>query len=285
MKQTISLILFIVQCVFLTAQYEVKFPAVEGWQSPVEISNYDVSTLYEHINGAADLYVKYDFIEMKMGTYTRGDDYVSVEIYKHKDMNVAFGIYTAERRPDVQVVKIGTEGYLEKDALLFLYGEYYIKLYTNNSNIPADLIKIGQAITEAFFACISKPIELEAFPQEGVIPGSLRFINKNVLGLSFLHKAFMADYMVDGQKFSFFIIHCYAADECKNMLIRYLEFAGQSIQNPIEGKYVINDKYNGNVVIQWSGKCLFGMYGTIQDAAVVKYMEECKKRLKANYLL
>lgn len=113
---------------------DIQFPEITGWKQSGEVQTFVPKALYEYINGAADLYLSYDFEELKVAEYT--DDkkaQVTVEIYRHKSRTHAFGIYSQERLPDANFLNIGAQGYLDKNILNFLAGSYYIKINSYNT--------------------------------------------------------------------------------------------------------------------------------------------------------
>ena len=46
-----------------------SFPEMAGWKLSGEIQIYSRANLYDYIDGAADLYLKYDFQELKVADY------------------------------------------------------------------------------------------------------------------------------------------------------------------------------------------------------------------------
>ena len=48
---------------------ELQFPEIAGWKKSAEIQTFIPKTLYEYINGAADLYLASDFEELKVAEY------------------------------------------------------------------------------------------------------------------------------------------------------------------------------------------------------------------------
>jgi hypothetical protein len=123
----------------------------------------DSETLFEYINGGADLYLAYDFQELKVTEYSDGKKAsVTVEIYRHQTPTLAFGIYSAERPPDPNLVDIGAQGYIDKDILNFLTGNYYVKM---NS------FKTGPEEQEGLLAFARKVVE--SLGEKGSLPGIL----------------------------------------------------------------------------------------------------------------
>lgn len=71
------------------------FPEVVGWKQSGEIQTYKPDTLFEYIDGGADLYLAYDFQELRMAEYSNEKKAsVVIEIYHHKTPIDAFGIYS-----------------------------------------------------------------------------------------------------------------------------------------------------------------------------------------------
>ena len=102
---------------------EIKtlLPRIDGWGLSEAAESYLPANLFEYINGAAEIYLSYDFEELIVGQFMKPDTdaNASVEIYDMGSSVNAFGIYGAERFPENVFLPVGTQGYLE-DALLLL---------------------------------------------------------------------------------------------------------------------------------------------------------------------
>lgn len=96
----------------------LPFPEIAGWKNTAEIQTFIPKTLYEHINGAADLYLACDFEELKVAEYgNEKKASVIVEAYRHRTEEDAFGIYSQERLPDGNFLSIGAKGYIDQHIL------------------------------------------------------------------------------------------------------------------------------------------------------------------------
>ena len=61
------------------------FPDVTGWKRSAKIQTFSPKTLFEYIDGAADLYLTYDFEELKVAEYQNEKKAsVTVDVYFHK---------------------------------------------------------------------------------------------------------------------------------------------------------------------------------------------------------
>src|SRR4030042_4979481 len=108
---------------------DFSFPEIAGWRQSGEVQSFSPKTLFEYINGDADLYLTYDFQELKVAEYLNEKKAsVTLEVYRHKTPIHAFGIYSQERLPDADFLQIGSQGYIETNVLSFLAGSYYVKI-------------------------------------------------------------------------------------------------------------------------------------------------------------
>ena len=93
----------------------LHFPEMTGWKQSGEIQTFIPKNLYEYINGAADLYLTYDFQELKVAEYQNEKKAsVTVDVYRHKTPLYAFGIYSQERLSEANFLDIGAQGYDEQ---------------------------------------------------------------------------------------------------------------------------------------------------------------------------
>ena len=99
------------------------FPEMNGWKLEGKPQVFSPQTLYEYINGAADLYLDYEFQDLNVAEY-KGENKagMTVEVYRHKDPNQAFGIYVRSGCPTPNYMDLGAQGYHEPNVMNFLCG-------------------------------------------------------------------------------------------------------------------------------------------------------------------
>jgi hypothetical protein len=183
------------------AEIADMFPEMDGWAPEGEPLIYGDDDLFEYIDGAADMYLDYNFREM--GTLSYFDDYgrnVIVEIYDHGDLNNAYGMYTREKPRPANLVGVGAEAYYDTGLLNFFRENYYVKIqgFDLADQDEAMLTIVGKIISQKIGGGKDKPPALGCFPAESMVRNTERFIAKNVFGHGFLHSAFVADYRTDG---------------------------------------------------------------------------------------
>jgi len=287
MIKTIGLILGIVGLLWSpTAQAaEFKFPSVNGWKQVGEIQSFDSNTLYEYIDGGADLYLAYDFQELKVAEYQNDKKAsVTVDVYRHRTLTHAFGVYSQERVPGANFIDVGIQGYQEKHALNFLSGNTYVKItgYDIVSEDQTSLLSFAKAVAGNLGEKGAFPSILAAFPGEGKVKNSEKFIARKFLGYPFLHSAFSAEYDVSGKNFRLFIIEGKDQADCRDMVEKYLEQLGRADKTAAEGQYSLSDAYHGEIDLHWRGARIWGILDLGDPGLRAKYSklfeEELQKR-------
>ena len=255
---------------------DFKFPEIARWRQSGEIQTFVPKTLFEYINGAADLYLSYDFQELKVAEYQNEKKAsVTVEVYRHKTPTQAFGIYSQERLANANFIDVGTEGYIEDNVLNFLTGSYYVKIssYKTGAEDREILLRFAKKVLENLGEKGSLPSVLSSFPEEGEKKNSEKFINQNFLGYSFLHSAFTADYELSGMKFKLFVIEGEGGNDCRDMVQKYLQQTGSPRKDVVEGRYTISDPYHGEIDLQWQRAYIWGILNLNNPDLRSKYLK------------
>jgi len=235
------------------------FPAVDGWTPAGAPQVFSPDTLYDYINGGSDLYLKYDFEALQVLEYRKGKMSVLAEVYRHRDADHAFGIYSQERVPGAAFLALGAQGYYETAVCNFIQGGYYVKLSSDGtgSEDREILLAFARRISQELPAQTALPAVLSVFPGEGKKPSSEKFIAKDFLGYAFLHAGFIADYERPGQKYQLFVIAGDSPTDTRAMLGQYLKQIKQEM-DLAEGAYQIKDPYHGEMALLWKGKYIWG---------------------------
>jgi hypothetical protein len=240
----------------------LDFPAMNGWKLEGKPQIFSPQTLYEYINGAADLYLAYEFQDLNVAEY-KGDKKagVTVEIYRHQDPTQAFGIYSQERLANAQLMDLGAQGYREPNVINFISGPFYVKISGVNTGEEDEkiLLPFAQKMEEILGGKTSLPPLLALFPAEGKKKNSGKFIAKDFLGYPFFSSGYTTDYEVAGNKFKIFVIEGQDLEDCRGMMEKYLQQAGRDTKQVSEGIYQVKDRYHGEVGIFWKEKTIWGI--------------------------
>jgi hypothetical protein len=189
---------------------------------------YGPDDLFEYIDGAADAYLSFEFEQLAAASYAAGaKQSLTIEVYRHRDLRNAFGIYSQEKSSKGKFISLGTEGYYETGVVNFFHGPFYIKLAGIHLGGEDEKILIGAATAVAAVLPGEPryPIVLECFPAGGRIQHSERYVARDVLGHGFLRSAYSADYEAEGKPVRAYIFEADDEADLARMMDAYVEHA------------------------------------------------------------
>ena len=201
-------------------------PKLEGWAFSEDPVLYGPESLFEYINGAAEAFIGYDLIDAAVGQYKQptGTASLTAEVYDMGKPLNAFGIYTTERYPESRFLPLGVQGYIEEGTLNFLAGRYYVKLLVFGLDAETGQIlrEAGAKIARAIGPESGLPPLVRAFPAEGLVARSEKYIKKNFMGYEFLSNGYVATYRAGGKDLEGFIVDAGGAPQAEAALARLL---------------------------------------------------------------
>jgi hypothetical protein len=161
---------------------------------------YNKKTLFEHINGQAELYLKYGFRQSVFAIYqnkNKTQNQIEVDIYDMGNVVQAFGVFSRFRNED-RPGGFGLDSFLDDHTALFYKGKYYVMFYATESN-PDSLRQFSKLVSSKISDPSSPPKEISLFPRHQLKPGSIQYFPEGLLGHQFLKSGFQGTYM-DGEK-------------------------------------------------------------------------------------
>ena len=248
------------------------FPDIQGWERLGEIREYNPDNLFDYINGAAELFLHYNFNVLNIQEYIKGNTNIKVEIYQHKSPLYAFGMYSQERYPDSDFMDIGAQAYGNSDYLNFVKDRYYIKLIGSKSDL-SQLKLIAEQVAGNLPGNNELPDELNDLPSRDKIDHTEKFIADSFMGLSFMNNVMMANYTNEGNDFTVFIMYGDNSDKSKKTIESYYEFADKSPKKIKTGFHKIEDPYNGTVFLQWEDDLIWGVMGLDSKKISKEYIQ------------
>ncbi len=171
-----------------------------GWALRGAPQVFTKETLFEHIDGQADLFLQYGFKKSIFAVYRNKNssrDKIDLDIYDMGDVVHAFGIFSRFRQ-EGRSAGIGLASYLEDSYALFYKGKYFVVLQATESN-SSRLKQLAEMIESRITDSSLPPKEIGYFPKRGLKPDSIEYYPKGLMGHQFLKKGFRATYLVPGK--------------------------------------------------------------------------------------
>jgi len=257
---------------------EFQFPELQGFKIRTDYPVYHPENLWDFIDGAADTYLSYKFVDLHVAEYKKGRNIIKLEIYKQADHTNAFGIYSSERSPSFNFVNLGSQGYVADGSINFFKGDYYIKIrtYSKKEKTLQSARALAGRVEQSLEGNNSMPSPLLLFPPEGRQVNEETFINESVLGHNFLSMAFKASYKVGTDNFSIYIIQENSTEAAKKIVNTYVASTGIDPVESGEDKYVLRDGYNGTIFLGAKNDRIVIISGLAADQAEIagKYTSE-----------
>jgi hypothetical protein len=268
-----AIVLFLFSFQLLPAQTPAALkswlPAVTGWDISEETEVFNPDNLFDRINGAAPLYIENNFREMTSVDYKKGDDYITIQAYRHATPEDAFGMYASERSAELTCLPgIGGEAQGDGENLFFFAGNIYVKMssHSSDTDVKRILPDIARALAAKIDPQAGYPAILKAFPQKNKLPHSEAYITSSYIGHAFLRSVYTANYKSGGKTFQLFVVDAQSEEKAQEILTAYLAFAGQSPDLAKESEILVKDRYNGEIPILRKGAYLIGVYSENGDA-------------------
>jgi hypothetical protein len=260
---------------------DIVFPHLNSYKIKTDYPVYLPDNLWDFINGAADNYLANGFVDLHVAEYKKGKAVIKVEIYRHSENILTFGIYSSERSPSFRFINLGAQGYIADGSINFFKGNYYVKIKTYSKKVK--VLQAEETLSNRIAGMLTgeaaMPAVLSQFPAQGKKVNEETFINESVLGHSFLNKAFKAAYQVGSDEFSIFISDANSPEAAKKTAETYIASTGISPVETGDSKFMLMDGYNGTIFLAWKDKRIVIISGLAKDQAEIadRYTSEILK--------
>lgn len=167
----------------------------EGWTQVSSPQVYTQKTLFNRIDGQAELFLKYGFQKSVFTIYqnkANSKDQIEVDLYDMGNVLQAFGIFSRFRSED-RPAGVGLESYLEDSSLLFYKGRHFVMLYATEVD-PSLLKSMAMTVSSSITDSSPAPKEIDYFPKDGLKPGSIEYHPEGLLGYQFFKRGFQGIY-------------------------------------------------------------------------------------------
>jgi len=255
-----------------------------GWSLVDGPKTYTKKTLFERINGQAELFFKYGFQKSVFAIYQNQKDkenQIELDIYDMGSVLHAFGIFSRFRNGE-RGGGVGLDSYFEGPSGFFYQGKYFVMLYGTEQN-PDLLRQWSLLFSKSIPDSLPPPREIGYFTKEGLNPGSIQYFPGGLLGRKFLGRGFQGTYQgKDGTKEpKLFIAIFKNSQEAANALKQYrddLARNGKIFQFKADTLKGEND-HQGKIFVVQKKSYLLGASGFNEEESGIR-MDEFLKNIK-----
>jgi hypothetical protein len=262
----------------------------QGWTLKDKAALFDKDTLFDHINGEAELYFPYGFDMLATATYMNrknSEVWIVADLYRMASPLDAFGIYSNYRKADAASVTVGAGGFVSSSQLMFYQDRYFVRLQvTGATSLGEDVfLACARSVSEKL-PFNAKPVgEIEAMKIPGIVPKTERYIAKSLLGYAFFRQGIIADALLEGELVQVFLVpedSVSAARAAFDHYRSYLKAEGKNIQLQ-EGRDYVSikavDPLYGGVFVEQSDRYIIGAVRLKEPSSATRLIEQLRKRL------
>jgi hypothetical protein len=237
------------------------------WQALDEDERFNRNTLFEYINGGAELYLAYDFQQAFVRRYVGPDQAeIILDIYDMGSSEDAFGVFSVERQDED--IGIGQGSEYGGGLLRFWQDRFFVSIMTTGDEKLAKsaMFRLAQDVGRSINIQGNKPTLIEALPREGQKPTSLRFFHtapilnrqyflaeKNILNLDKNTNCILAKYQKEERSAYVLLIQYQSGELAKkayqNFIVSYVPEAKTSGMAQVENKTWVMTKIKKNYLI------------------------------------
>lgn len=270
--------------------YKIVPATPQGWIKEGESTIYNKETLYDYIDGGAELYISYGMDSVISTLYTKeGIGEIRVEIFDMHNAENAFGVFSHTRTRDEKEYGNGSQYFT--GALIFWKGNYYISVMADDENdeIKNAITELAKDTEEKINVNGSIPDIISFLPKENLIQDGFIYFhhyiwlnsyyflsNENILNIDQNCHAVIGKYNVDKQRQYLLIVQYTDADKAMNAFISFRKhFLDDSLKTNtvnIEDETWVTGKQTGNFLI--------GVFNSPSKASAEGLLMKTEKNLK-----
>lgn len=224
--------------------------------------------LYEYINGGAELYHLYGFVEVATADYKKGAIEMVVDLYRFDSSVNAYGLYSMFRPDDADLFMMGVEGFMAPSKIEFVKGDLLVRViaYDDSDETNLALVNLADQIDKQLTGVTHLPAAFGLLPSDNIVNGTAKYFAEAYLGQSFLSTVYSRDFSVGQDTVTLFLCNVEGGSKLLEWS-RRAEEAGKLVDAPAglafdDGKAIgIDDSYYGQIVAGIRGSRMVGMVG------------------------
>jgi hypothetical protein len=246
--------------------------APAGIERSSEIRTFEGESLFEYINGGAEIYHSYSFVEVASANYTFDGIEMVADVYRFEDSDNAYGLFASHRPDNPAFVQLGAEGFSSPTSIDFVKGPFVVKVigFEKSVEIEQAVSVLASEINGILPADDSRPQKFSIFPQGDIIEATDRVYAESFLGHSFLTEVYARKYQLDTDTLTLFITE----DGPGEKFALWFELgAADGSAEPAsddlffdDGRaFVIENSYYGRIITGLKGEHLLGVINYSDD--------------------
>ncbi len=168
-----------------------------GWTLASPVRAFSAGTLYEEIDGEAELYLPYDFRSLTVAVVSPPGNRaaeVRVALFRHGSARDAWGVYSLRRFPGQQLAAVGPSEAIVSDASVeFARGGTFVQIGQGSAAASCgDLLEAARGLSDALEGPVGPPPDAAILSVAAAVPGTTVYQKRAILGYESLAPGYEA---------------------------------------------------------------------------------------------
>jgi len=211
---------------------------IMDWSAEGPDRIFDSNTLFEYIDGGAEVYRAYNLRQCLSRRYVTADGpAIILDVFDMGTSKDAFGVFTHDMNG--AVVRLGQDARFQPGWLSFWKGRFFVSIYTEEETHESRnaVMALGNGVASLIKQRGSRPAILSKLPTRGLCSDTVRYLHhpvvlnyhyyladKNLLGISNDTDVVLADYREDGEVARLLLIAYPDVKTAHEALERFLKY-------------------------------------------------------------
>ena len=204
----------------------------DGFRASGAPETFGPDTLYQKINGQAELYLSAGFVSLESQWYEGVDDastIIEVNLYNMGSLVNAFSVFSQQRRDAAQTIDVTPFAYQTDSTLYMVHGPFYVEIL---STLPPGthnslLIQLAEQFVRDMPVGKEDLPLLEIFPLENQVKGSASMIARDAFGFELLDNVFTVAYDTEASRSTAYVSRRKTAEEARVLVSELHKFFAQ----------------------------------------------------------
>jgi hypothetical protein len=149
-----------------------------AWRAVDEGVGYDAGTIFQYIDGHAEVYLAYGMKTCRARRYVgpEGEGDLLLDLFEMTSPADAYGVFTHDQ--DGEAVLIGQGALFRYGWLSFWKGRYFVSITAqpDGERARAAALELGRAVAAALAEEGEPPVLVSRLPSQGLVPRSVRYL-------------------------------------------------------------------------------------------------------------
>ena len=155
---------------------------INGWSAEPEDSFFDSETIFDHIDGAGEVYRAYKMKKCLSRRYTiPAGPGIVLDIFDMGSSEDAFGVFTHDQ--DGEPLDMGQDSLYRSGWLSFWKHRFFVSIYVEEETVAGEktVKELGKVVASLITTEGHKPRILLHLPPKGLQPRSVRYFHHHIL--------------------------------------------------------------------------------------------------------